>query len=251
MSADTDHVRLDQLLVERGYYETRSRARDAVKRGAVRVAGRCVVKPGLQVEFGADLDVADPAQGYVSRGALKLLAALDAFGFDPSGRVALDLGASTGGFTQVLLERAAARVYAVDIGRSQLDTSLAADLRVVSLQGVDARALGSPEVPEPVGAMTADVSFISLIKALPAALRLACPGCWLVALVKPQFEAGPGAVGKGGVVRDEAARAEAVAMVRNWLGAQPGWRVTGEIVSPIEGQSGNREVLLGARFDPQ
>lgn len=240
--------RLDQALVERGHVRSRSRAQDLILRGCVTVDGRVADKAGFAVHQDALIAIADDAHtDMVSRGGLKLRAALDAFAFDPHGRVALDVGASTGGFTEVLLARGAAKVYAVDVGRGQLDPSLAADPRVVSLEQTDARALGSTLVPEPVGAIVADVSFISLAKALPAAIELAVRGAWLVALVKPQFEVGPDGVGKGGIVRDEKLRADALAGVSAWIAQQPGWCVTDTILSPITGQSGNVEWLLGAQ----
>ena len=214
------------------------------------VDGATVTKPGSMAAQDAVLDVAGDSGRYVSRAAVKLLAALDAFGFDPAGRDALDVGASTGGFTQVLLERAAAHVIAVDVGRDQLREELRADRRVTVLESTDARGLTPALVSSPVTAIVADVSFISLTKALPAALEFAKPGCWLVALVKPQFEAGREAVGKGGVVRDAAARQSAVEKVRAWLAAQPGWAVTGLIESPLRGADGNLEFLLGATFNP-
>jgi 23S rRNA (cytidine1920-2'-O)/16S rRNA (cytidine1409-2'-O)-methyltransferase len=186
------------------------------------------------------------ASPYVSRGGLKLAAALDAFGFSPEGRVALDLGASTGGFTDVLLTRGAAKVYAVDVGHAQLDQRLRADPRVVVLEATDARSLDPSLVAERVSAIVADVSFISLTLVLPAALKLAEPDAWLVALVKPQFEAGRDAVGKGGIVRDAARRKKAVAKVRDFI-EKAGWTVAGEIASPIRGGSGNEEFLIGAR----
>jgi 23S rRNA (cytidine1920-2'-O)/16S rRNA (cytidine1409-2'-O)-methyltransferase len=190
--------------------------------------------------------VSPGASPYVSRGGLKLAAALDAFGFEAKGRVALDLGASTGGFTDVLLNRGAAKVYAVDVGREQLQETLRSDPHVVVLEATDARSLDVTLVKEPVGAIVADVSFISLTLVLPPAFRLAAPGAWLVALVKPQFEAGRAVVGKGGVVRDAAKRKEAVAKIRQFI-EEGGWTVTGEIVSPISGRSGNEEFLIGAR----
>jgi 23S rRNA (cytidine1920-2'-O)/16S rRNA (cytidine1409-2'-O)-methyltransferase len=186
--------------------------------------------------------------GYVSRGALKLEAALDAFGFDPAGRIALDIGASTGGFTQVLLQRGAARVYAVDVGQHQLHIMLTDEQRLVPMEGTDARHLTRDLIPDPIGAITADVSFISLTKVLPAPFALATPGAWAVLLVKPQFEAGREAVSKGGLVKSEAARAEALASVEQFVAAQPGWRVTGSMPSPITGGAGNVEYLLGARY---
>jgi len=166
-----------------------------------------------------------------------------------AGRVALDVGASTGGFTEVLLARGATKVYAVDVGHGQLHETIKAEPRVVVLERCDARALTREQVPEPIQAIVADVSFISLKKALPAALALAVPGAWLVALVKPQFEAGREAIGKGGIVRDPLVREAAAAQVASWVGSQAGWHVTGIVASPIEGGSGNQEYLLGARFD--
>jgi 23S rRNA (cytidine1920-2'-O)/16S rRNA (cytidine1409-2'-O)-methyltransferase len=240
-------MRLDQLLTERGLVPSRSRARDLIKRGAVRAGGVVVTRPGLDIAEDADLAVEEAWSGYVSRGALKLEAALDAFGFEPRGRVALDIGASTGGFTQVLLRRGVPYVYAVDVGHNQLNVGLRGDERVASLEGIDARTLDRALIPQPVGAITADVSFISLTKVLPAAFALAAPDAWAVLLVKPQFEAGREAVGKGGIVRSEAARAGALAAVERFVGAQPGWRTLPPIVSPITGQSGNVEYLLGAR----
>ncbi len=187
--------------------------------------------------------------GGVSRAGAKLIAALDAFGFDPEGRTALDVGASTGGFTEVLLDRGAEKVYAVDVGHDQLHARLRADPNVVSLEGCDARSLTRALIPDRITAVVADVSFISATKALPVALALAERSAWLVALIKPQFEVGRARVGKGGIVRDAAARDAAVAEVGAWLSAQKGWRVTGVVPSPLRGGSGNEEFLLGARKD--
>jgi 23S rRNA (cytidine1920-2'-O)/16S rRNA (cytidine1409-2'-O)-methyltransferase len=240
-------MRLDRILVERGLAVTRSRAADLIRLGAVRVEGRPALKPGALIEPGARLMVEAQASPFVSRGGLKLAAALDAFGLDPKGLVALDVGASTGGFTEVLLARGAERVFAVDVGRDQLHDKLREDRRVVVLEETDARALDAEIIEGPIGAIVADVSFISLTKALPAALSLAAPGAWLVALVKPQFEVGRDAVGKGGIVREAQARAKAVAEVRAFIDATPGWDVFAEMPSPIPGGSGNEEVLIGAR----
>ena len=242
-------TRLDTLLVDCGLATTRSRAADLVRRGAVRVGGVVAAKPGQLVARETVLAVSPGAGAYVSRGGLKLEAALDAFGLDAEGKVALDIGASTGGFTDALLGRGAAKVYAVDVGRGQLHGRLAADERVVALEATDARKLDRAVVPEPVSAIVADVSFISLTLVLPAALALAAPGAWLVALVKPQFEAGRAAVGRGGVVRKEEDRQRAVARVRDFTEAQPGWTVLGVMPSPIEGGSGNREFLLAAQLE--
>jgi 23S rRNA (cytidine1920-2'-O)/16S rRNA (cytidine1409-2'-O)-methyltransferase len=180
---------------------------------------------------------------------MKLAHALDVFRIDPGGKIALDLGASTGGFTDVLLARGARRVYAVDVGHGQLVERLRADPRVVAIGGVNARELSRAHVPEPIDLIVCDVSFISLTLALPAALDLAAPGAELVALVKPQFEVGRGKVGKGGIVREPALHEQACAKIAAWLAARPGWRVLGTIPSPIEGGDGNREFLVFARRD--
>jgi 23S rRNA (cytidine1920-2'-O)/16S rRNA (cytidine1409-2'-O)-methyltransferase len=240
--------RLDVLLVERGLAATRSRASDLIRRGLVEVGGQVIVKPGAAVAHEATIKLAPEVASYVSRGAVKLIAALDHYGFVPAGLVALDAGAGTGGFTQVLLERGAARVFAVDVGRGQLDRHIATDPRVVALEACDVRSLTPELVPEPVEAIVADLSFISLAKALPTPLGLARRGAWLVALVKPQFEAGRASIGKGGIVRNCAARLAAVERVRDFI-ASEGWTVRGVIPSPLAGGSGNREFLLGAVHD--
>jgi 23S rRNA (cytidine1920-2'-O)/16S rRNA (cytidine1409-2'-O)-methyltransferase len=241
-------LRLDKALLARGLAPTRSRARDLILRGAVRVNGAVSNKAGTVVADSAEIALTE-AFDYVSRGALKLIAALDAFGFSPEGRIALDCGASTGGFTEVLLERGAAHVFAVDVGRGQLHPRIAAERRVTSLEGQDARALTAQEISRPVSAIVADVSFISLEKVLPTVLSFAEPGAWLAALVKPQFEAGRDAIGKGGIVRDAAVRDAQAVKMSEWIAAQPGWRAVGVIPSPIEGGSGNQEFLLGAVCD--
>ncbi len=242
----TARIRLDELLVRRGLVASRSRGADAIRRGTVTVDGEPARKAGQPVAADARIELDDAASNYVSRGALKLCHGLDAFSFDPSGRRCLDIGASTGGFTQVLLEHGARHVTSVDVGHDQFAERLRDNPKVTLLEGTDARALTRDLVPEPVNAIVADVSFISLAKVLSAALELAAPGCWLVALVKPQFEVGPGHVGKGGVVRDDAARDAAVVRVGDWIDGQPGWNVTGVIDSPIKGGDGNIEFLLGA-----
>ena len=239
-------TRLDRRLVDAGLAVSRARAADLVRRGCVTVAGETVLKPAALVTGEAALALSADAGRHVSRGALKLEAALDAFGLDPEGCVALDVGASTGGFTDVLLARGAAKVYAVDVGRGQLHESLRTDPRVVSLEATDARTLDGAAIPEAVTAIVADVSFISLTQALPVPLKLAAPDAWLVVLVKPQFEAGRAAVGKGGIVRDEKDRERAIALVRDFL-EREGWTVLGVTQSPIEGGSGNVEFLMGAR----
>jgi 23S rRNA (cytidine1920-2'-O)/16S rRNA (cytidine1409-2'-O)-methyltransferase len=241
--------RLDVVLVERGLVPTRSRARDLIKYGKVQVDRQVCTKAGMEVGVEQALTLAPGSADPVSRAGAKLAAALDAFGFEPEGRIALDLGASTGGFTQVLLARGAAKVYAVDVGHDQLHASVKHDARVVSFEGCDARDLTPALVPEPIAAIVADLSFISLTKALRPPLALASPGAWLAALIKPQFEVGRAYVGKGGIVRDAAARQAAVDAVAGWLASLGGWRIVGIIPSPIKGGSGNEEFLLGAIRD--
>ncbi|RIA55582.1 TlyA family RNA methyltransferase [Dichotomicrobium thermohalophilum] len=237
--------RLDITLVARGLVGTRARARDLIKRGLVRVDGAVVTKAGALVQDTAEIAVIGEEAAYVSRAALKLVAALDTFDLDPAGRVALDIGASTGGFTQVLIARGASRVYAVDVGTGQLHKKLVADPRVIALEQRDARDLTPGDVPEPVGAITVDVSFISLRLVLPNVMRFAAPDAWLVALIKPQFEVGREHVGKGGIVTDAHARDLAVETIRK-LVADHGWHTRTPIPSPLRGQSGNQEYLLGA-----
>ena len=242
--------RLDQLLVERGLAESRSRARALIEAGKVLADHRPADKPSLVLPEDAALEITGLDHPWVSRGGLKLASALDHFGIDPSGLVGLDIGASTGGFTEVLLSRGAARVYAVDAGHGQLASKLRADRRIVSLEKQNARTLTRAEIPEPVGIVTCDASFIGLETILPAPLALAAPGAVLVALIKPQFEAGPGRVGKGGIVRDAGLQQEICVRIAAWLGGQPGWQVLGLTDSPIEGGDGNREFLVAGRYTP-
>jgi 23S rRNA (cytidine1920-2'-O)/16S rRNA (cytidine1409-2'-O)-methyltransferase len=235
--------RIDRLLVERGLFDSRAKAQAAIEAGLVSANGAFIRKSSDEVAVDAVLS-ATPAHPYVSRGGLKLAAALDHFGFDPSGCVCLDVGASTGGFTQVLLARGAARIYAVDVGRDQLHPSLRGQPMIVSLEQQDIRTLALGQSPD---FLAIDVSFISLQLVLPPATALASPGAKLVALIKPQFEAGPERVIKG-IVRDRAVHAEVCEDVCNAVSAL-GWHVAGIIPSPIEGGDGNREFLLGAVRD--
>lgn len=244
---DQRKTRLDQVLTLRGLTATRSRARDLIKRGVVLVDGQTVTRPGIEIPVDAEITIQEAWSGYVSRGALKLEAALHHFGFDGTGRIALDIGASTGGFTQILLRHGAQRVYAVDVGTEQLHADLIGDGRVIDLPSTDARRLNRRLIPDPITAITADVSFISLTKVLPAALALAAPDAWSVLLVKPQFELSPGQIGKGGIVKTEEARQAALQSVTQFFETQSGWQVEGTMPSPISGQSGNREYLIGAR----
>ncbi|KQZ94069.1 hemolysin [Mesorhizobium sp. Root157] len=237
--------RLDELLVSRGLFASRSRARDAIERGTVSVEGAIMRKAGQGVSCDVAIAVDDPAQAYVSRAALKLIAGLEHFRFDALGCEALDIGASTGGFTQVLLERGAAHVSAIDVGHGQIHEKIAADPRVTSIEGLNARDL---TVADLGGRMpdfiVSDVSFISLKLALPPALALAETGARAVLLVKPQFEAGKDAIGKGGLLKNPDDGDRVAEELRAWLDAMPGWRAIGFCPSPIEGGDGNREFLL-------
>jgi 23S rRNA (cytidine1920-2'-O)/16S rRNA (cytidine1409-2'-O)-methyltransferase len=242
-------MRLDQMLVARRLAPSRARAQDLIKRGFVSVGGAVCDKPAQDVKEDFLIEISSEAPTYVSRGAEKMIAALDHFGFDPAGRIMLDIGASTGGFTEVLLERQARRVYAVDVGTAQLHPRLKSDPRVISLENFDARLLSRTDVPDPIDAIAVDVSFISVTKLLAPALHLAAAGAWIVILVKPQFEVGRDNVGSGGIVRDEAARLGSLDTVRDWLAAWLGWSIVGDMPSPILGGSGNSEFLIGARYD--
>jgi len=241
-------VRADLLLVARGLAESRAKARAAIEAGGVTAGGRPVRRASELLDEAAEL-VAAPAHPWVGRGALKLVHALDLWSVQVDGRVVLDIGASTGGFTQVCLSRGAARVYAVDVGRGQLHPSLASAPRVVALEGTDARRLDAVQISQAPGLVVCDASFIGLAKVLPAALNLAKPHAELIALVKPQFEVGPERVGKGGVVKDPTARADAVAGVAAFLQGA-GWSVLAQADSPIAGADGNLEMLLHARKRP-
>ncbi len=240
-------LRLDQALVERGLVESRARAQALVMAGQVFSGERRLDKPGMPVADDMALELRGQDHPWVSRGGLKLAHAIAHFGIDPTGRICLDIGASTGGFTDVLLAHGAARVYAVDVGRAQLAWKLREDDRVVVLEGVNARHLTAEQVPEPVDLLVCDASFIGLRTLLPAPLSLVRSPGELAVLVKPQFEAGRDRVGKGGVVRDPAVHAEVCATIADWLAAQDGWTATGIEPSPITGPQGNREFLLHGR----
>jgi 23S rRNA (cytidine1920-2'-O)/16S rRNA (cytidine1409-2'-O)-methyltransferase len=239
--------RADQLLVERGLAESRQRAQALILAGLVYVGERRVEKAGETLADAAAIEVRGRDHPWVSRGGVKLAHALDHFAVDVAGLVALDIGAATGGFTDVLLARGAAKVHAVDVGRGQLAWKLRQDSRVVVHEGVNARYLTGAEIPEPIDIVTCDASFIGLSTVLPAALALVRPRALLVALIKPQFEAGRGAVGKGGVVRDPEIHRAVCAAAVAWVAARPGWIVVGVVESPITGPAGNREFLLYAR----
>lgn len=246
-SKGSKRVRVDALLVERGLTNSRARAQALVLAGKVYSGTRRIDEAGALVLADADLAVSGPDHPWVSRGGVKLAHGLDRFAIDPRDKICLDIGASTGGFTDVLLQRGASRVYAVDVGHGQLAWKLRQDPRVVVLDRTNARYLTTAQVPEPVALITCDVSFIGLETVLPAALALSAPDAHLIALIKPQFEVGPGRVGKGGVVRDPALHRNVCDRIARWLEAGPGWTVLGVCESPIQGPEGNREFLIAAR----
>ena len=238
-------TRIDQLLVDRGLVESRSRAQALVMAGLVFVGTRKVDKPGQAVADDAAVDVRGRDHPWVSRGGIKLDHGLTHFGWDVAGEVAIDVGSSTGGFTDVLLSRGAARVYAVDSGTNQLAWKLRQDPRVIVHEQTSARILTPAHIPEPIDLIVCDASFIGLAKVLDRPLSFASTGARLLALIKPQFEAGREEVGKGGVVRDSAVHARVCDEVAGWL-AGVGWRVEGVTPSPITGPEGNVEFLIGA-----
>lgn len=240
-----DGERADLFLVSQGYAETRAEAQAAIRAGKVRANGDKVCKPSQTLHSDTKIHY-ERAHPYVSRGGLKLRAALEQFGCSAEGCACLDLGASTGGFTQVLLEDGASLVFALDVGRGQLNAKLASDPRVTAVEGVNARDLTPTLVRAPVDVVVADVSFVSLKLALPPALSLVSRGAWTVVLVKPQFEVGRDRIGKGGIVKDPAARQSALDDMVAWFAVQ-GWNVDGTMASPITGSDGNQEYLLAAR----
>lgn len=239
-------IRADLYLLQHGLIETRAKAQEAIAAGKVSVDGEIVTKASQKIAEGA-LVTAQPAHPYVSRAALKLLAGLDVFGIDPAGRVCLDVGSSTGGFTQLLLERGAAQVYAVDVGRDQLHPVLRADSRVVSMEGVDARSLSRADCTPAPSLIVCDASFISLLKVIPNPMSLAANQADLIALIKPQFEVGRASIGRGGLVKSGKERARAVAEVRAALDGLEGFWVRNVMESPVKGSDGNQEYLIAAR----
>ena len=239
--------RADLVLVERGLVPSREKARALIQAGAVKCNDQLVIKPGQLVSPTADFWVDKADLRWVSRGGLKLDHALNSFSLPSvAGMVCLDLGASTGGFTDVLLASGAAQVYAVDVGHGQLHPRLAADPRVVNLEKTHARDITAQLIPQPLDLVVCDVSFISVTKALGPALSRVRPGGWLISLIKPQFEAGRAALGKGGVVKEEADRIRAIELVKSFLSADMGWCVHQLIDSPITGPDGNHEYLMSA-----
>jgi 23S rRNA (cytidine1920-2'-O)/16S rRNA (cytidine1409-2'-O)-methyltransferase len=240
-------TRLDVALVERGLAETRAAAQRLIMAGLVFSGERRLDKAGQSVAPDVQLEVRGQPHPYVSRGGLKLEKALDHFAVPVAGRIALDVGASTGGFTDCLLQRGVAKVYAIDVGTNQLAWKLRADPRVISMEKTNIRDVTRTQIPDPIDLIVCDVSFIGLRTALPAALALTAPGVHLVALIKPQFEVGKGRVGKGGIVREPELHKEVVDTITAWLAEQAGWHVLGVIESPITGAEGNKEFLVSAR----
>lgn len=239
--------RLDQLLVDRGLVETRARAQALIMAGLVYSGERKLEKPGTPLAEEVALELRGQDHPWVSRGGLKLDKGLTEFGIDVTGMIAIDVGSSTGGFTDVLLTRGAARVYAVDVGHGQLAWKLRTDPRVVVLERTNARTLTPEQIPEPADIVVCDASFIGLEVVLPAALALTRPTAWLVALIKPQFEVGKGRVGKGGVVREPELHDEVCERIRSWLAGQANWTVLGITESPIRGPEGNKEFLIAGQ----
>ena len=242
----TDKQRADVALVERGLAESRTRAQALILAGLVFSGEQRVTKAGDLVKAGQPLELRGQDHPWVSRGGVKLAHALAHFGLSPKDRICLDIGASTGGFCDVLLHHGAAKVYAVDVGHGQLAWKLRNDPRIVVRERVNARYLDTTQIPEPVEVIVCDASFIGLRTVLPAALSLAVPGAFAVALIKPQFEVGP-AIAKGGVVRDAAVHDRVCAEIAEWWSSLPGWTVLGVEPSPLLGPEGNREFLIAAR----
>jgi 23S rRNA (cytidine1920-2'-O)/16S rRNA (cytidine1409-2'-O)-methyltransferase len=240
--------RADQLLVARGLVESRTRAQALILAGKVFSGERRVAKAGDLLLEDTALEVRGQDHPWVSRGGLKLAHGLASFGFPVEGRICLDVGASTGGFTDVLLAHGAAKVHAVDVGHGQLAWRLRCDPRVVVHEKTNARYLTRQSVPDPIGALVCDASFIGLATLLPAPLALCAAGAWAIALIKPQFEAGAASVGSKGVVREPAVHRAVCERVTEWWSGLPGWTMAGIVESPITGPEGNKEFLLGARF---
>lgn len=238
-------MRADHYLVAHGYFDTRARAQAAIRAGRVRVNGVVLAKPSQGIADDSRIE-AEAEHPYVSRAALKLVAGLETFGVNPEGRICLDIGSSTGGFSEVLLQRGAARVYAVDVGRDQLHPSLHAHPRLVSLESTDARNLNRELIPESPDLIVCDASFVGLAKILAVPLSLSTSDADVILLFKPQFEVGRAHIGKGGIVTDDEATAQALQAFVRWL-LQAGWQVAAQCPSPVSGSDGNREILLHAR----
>ncbi|HTI01374.1 MAG TPA: TlyA family RNA methyltransferase [Acidisoma sp.] len=243
-------IRADRLLVDRGLVESIARAQALIMAGQAFHDTRRIAKAGDLLPEDASLSLKGQDHPWVSRGGLKLSHGLAHFGYPVAGRTCIDVGASTGGFTDVLLSQGAARVYAVDVGHGQLAWKLRSDDRVVVLEKTNARLITTAQIPEPLGALVCDASFIGLRAVLPAALALLAPGAWAIALIKPQFEAAHAEIGPRGVVTDPAVRAHYCGEIEAWWKTLAGWTVDGIVESPITGPEGNHEFLIGARYAP-
>ena len=241
--------RADQLLLDRGLVESRARAQALILAGKIFSGDRRIAKAGDQLAEDTPLEVRGQDHPWVSRGGLKLDHALKHFNLSPKGLTCLDIGASTGGFTDVLLAHGAAKVHAVDVGHGQLAWKLRSDPRVVVHEKTNARHLTRAQIPDPIGALVCDASFIGLQTLLPAPLSLCAPGAWAVALIKPQFEAGRAAIGAKGVVSDPAVHQDVCERIETWWRTLPGWQVLGITESPITGPEGNKEFLIAARLE--
>ena len=244
----TAKIRLDELIVARGLADSSTKAQALLMAGLVFTGEQRLTAAGEHVANDLPIEVRGPEHPWVSRGGLKLAHGLAHFKLDPTGRVCADVGASTGGFTDVLLHHGAARVYAIDVVYGQFADKLRRDPRVIVLERTNARNLTAQQIPESLNAIVCDASFIGLRTVLPAAMALAAPGAFLIALIKPQFEVDKDRVGKKGVVRDPELHAEICDIISAWLAAQPGWRVLGITPSPITGPEGNVEFLIGGEF---
>jgi 23S rRNA (cytidine1920-2'-O)/16S rRNA (cytidine1409-2'-O)-methyltransferase len=242
-----EKVRLDQLLVDRGLVESRTKAQAVIMAGLVYSGEQKLTSSGAKLDADTAITLRGQPHPWVSRGGLKLEHGLKHFGFEAKDRICVDVGSSTGGFTDVLLTNGAAKVYAVDVGYGQLAHKLRIDPRVVVMERTNARTLEATQIPDPIGAVVCDASFIGLRTVLPAAMALTAPDAWMIALIKPQFEVGKDRVGKKGVVRDPALHEEVCATISTWLAQQSGWSVVGVEKSPITGPEGNVEFLIGAR----
>ena len=241
-------IRVDQLLVDRGLVESRTKAQALIMAGKVFCGEQKVQKPGDKILEDKALEVRGQDHPWVSRGGLKLDKGITEFGLDAKGAIAIDVGASTGGFTDVMLSHGASKVYSVDVGRGQLHWRLRTDDRVIVMESTNARSLDQEMIPDPIDAVVCDASFIGLEKVLPAAMALVRDGGWLLALIKPQFQVGKGQVGKGGVVRDPELHQQVCDEVRDWLNSLPGWTVQNLTESPITGPQGNVEFLIHATY---
>ena len=247
MSKSAKHERADKILVERGLAESRTRAQAMIMAGTVFIGEQRVEKPGDMISVDSQVKTREQEYPWVSRGGLKLDHGLNYFSIDPKNSICLDIGASTGGFTDVLIQRGAKKVYAVDVGRGQLDWKLRQNNRVTVLEGTNARHLTAEQIPNAVDLVVCDTSFIGLEKVLPNSLSLARPGAQLIALIKPQFQAGRKDVGKGGIVRDSTVHKRVCEEINDWLTVS-GWYVCGIIKSPITGAKGNVEFLIAAKL---